>query len=172
MPKVQLLQPLRGLDGIAEKRRAEMHSTHIALLYLRERWPEAFTDDTAQVHPLAIGSRDKLLEETAQDPSAPDQKWIARALALWCGSTPYLRAIAEGKPRVNLDGSFAGHVDPQHVDHAKQRIEKLKARGRARAEQRKQEAIAKAALTRAPIPPTPPPLGLGRPTLTLRRRTA
>jgi sRNA-binding protein len=89
-----------------------MQATHAALAYLARRWPEAFADDAAKAHPLAVGARERVLEASIADPSAPDRKWLARALALWCGSIEYLAALARATPRVHLTARTPGRSTP------------------------------------------------------------
>jgi sRNA-binding protein len=167
MSETPLLRPFQPADDMSPRRRGRMEATAVALRYLHVRWPHVFAKTTTALRPLAIGDGEKLIELAAADPSAPEQKWIRRAIAVWCGSSEYVSALARGEERVSLDGT----VSPpsiEHVQAARVRWAAMRERSRAKARARKQcpqdPAVPAAAL--------PSGEGPKRPTLTLRRRSA
>ena len=99
------------------------------LAELRERFPAAFPTDPAAVRPLALRVRERI-EATG---TVPSRTTLHRALWLWTRQSAYLAAIAEGRPRINLDGSDAGAVTPEHQAAAAAWLEKLRAKGERRA---------------------------------------
>ena len=137
----------------AEKRRGQ---TEAALIALASRFPLAFPTDPAAVRPLAIGTWGALAGA-----GIASRTTLHRALWRWCRQPEYLAAIAEGRPRINLDGSDAAAVAPEHQAQAAERLEKL----RAKAER-------KAAAAAVPVPapaPEPAPVPPARPVLSLKK---
>ena len=127
------------------------------LAELRERFPDAFPADLSTVRPLALGVRATLEAAGIAGGRTP----LHSALWLWCRAPAYLAAIAEGRPRVNLDGTDAGPVAPEHQAAAAAWLEKL----RAKAER-------KAAAAAVPVPapaPEPAPVPPARPVLSLKK---
>ena len=130
MPKVKPRQSLRGHENTAQAQRDLMHATHVALQWLPQRWPAAFPDVTKQIHPLAIGVRDQVLEPLKIEPNAPDVGIVLRALGIWTKSGPYVTAAAKGRDRLNLDGSVASPISDVHRAYAHRVLDKRKARRR------------------------------------------
>jgi hypothetical protein len=110
MPKVKPRQSLRGHENTAQAQRDLMHATHVALQWLPQRWPAAFSDETKLIHLLAVAVRDQVLEATKAEPDAPNAKIVLRALGIWSKSRPYVRALAQSRENINLDGSVASLV--------------------------------------------------------------
>lgn len=138
----------------AEKRRGQ---TEAALIALQAAFPAAFPTDPAAVRPLALRVRERI-EATG---TVPSRTTLHRALWRWCRQPEYLTAIAEGRPRINLDGTDAGPVAPEHQAAAAAWLEKL----RAKAER-------KAAAAAVPVPapaPEPAPVPPARPVLSLKK---
>lgn len=106
---------------------------------LAEQYPNCFTRDADQVRPLAIGIQQKLRAELAELPEfeSPPGWLVRQSLALYTRSIDYLNAIVEKRPRINLDGSSAGEVTDQEQEHAKARLDEIKAKIAARRPQRK-----------------------------------
>ncbi len=146
----------------AEKRRGQ---TEAALIALASRFPLAFPTDPAAVRPLALGVR----EGIEASGTVPSRTTLHRALWRWCRQPEYLAAIADGRPRINLDGSDAAAVAPEHQAQAAERLEKL----RAKAERKAAAAAVPVPESAAPIPepaPARPVLSLKKP-LTKRKPT-
>ena len=138
----------------AEKRRGQ---TEAALIALQAAFPAAFPPDPAAVRPLALRVR----EAIEASGTVPSRTTLHRALWRWCRQPEYLTAIAEGRPRINLDGTDAGPVAPEHQAAAAAWLEKL----RAKAER-------KAAAAAVPVPapaPEPAPVPPARPVLSLKK---
>lgn len=161
MPKVRLLQPLRGNDYTSSKKRELFHATHVALLWLAKHYPQAFPEEVKAVHPLAIGVREQLLDalSSAPDtaPSRPDTAILLRALGIWTKSIPYLNAAAKGRDRLNLDGTVATPISEAHRAYARRLLDERRARQKA---------------TPAPTPkpkPIAPQKASARPVLKLRK---
>ncbi|HNO62298.1 MAG TPA: ProQ/FinO family protein [Plasticicumulans sp.] len=152
----------------AEKRRGQ---TEAALIALQAAFPAAFPTDPAAVRPLALRVRERI-EATG---TVPSRTTLHRALWLWTRQSAYLAAIAEGRPRINLDGSDAGAVTPEHQAAAAAWLEKLRAKGerRAAAAASPEPAAAPVSEPAAPMPepaPARPVLSLKKP-LTKRKPT-
>lgn len=126
------------------------------LAELRERFPDAFPADLSRVRPLALGVR-----ATLEAAGIAGRTPLHRVLWLWTRQPAYLAAIAEGRPRVNPDGTDAGPVAPEHRQQAAERLAKLAAKAERRT----------AASVPAPAPePEPTPAPPARSVLTLKRK--
>jgi len=81
-----------------------------------ERWPKAFPQDPAAIRPLAIGIHQEVIQRLPEYP--PGQ--IRKAIILWRQPRKgaYLRALASGGPRYNLDGNPKEEVSPEHREWA------------------------------------------------------
>ena len=131
------------------------------LAELRERFPDAFPADLSTVRPLALGVRATLEAAGIAGGRTP----LHSALWLWCRAPAYLAAIAEGRPRVNLDGTDAGPVAPEHQTAAAAWLERL----RAKAERRAAASVVPAAPVPEPAPEPAPVAPTGRPVLSLKK---
>ncbi len=157
---------------LSKKRR-----TAAALAYLHARFPAAFPVSTAALRPLAIGTREALCALLAADPEA-DAKAAGWALLRWCLRRTYLQAIAEGRPRVALDGSDAGAVEPAHREAAAARLaEQEAARAAAREaatqaqrDKRKQRKPGAAPKPAPAVEPMPLPVAAHAPVIATKRR--
>jgi ProP effector len=96
-----------------------------------KRWPTAFPAHPEAIRPLAVGIH-QLLEKEFPDRS-PEQ--IRRAIAQWryprLGA--YLRAVARGGARYDLDGQPCGEVTEGEKDNARQRLHEWRAKRKAQA---------------------------------------
>ena len=138
----------------AEKRRGQ---TEAALIALQAAFPAAFPTDPAAVRPLALRVR----EAIEASGTVPSRTTLHRALWRWCRQPEYLTAIAEGRPRINLDGTDAGPVAPEHQAAAAAWLEKLRAKaGRV-------SAVVTPVVPAAPAPEPVAPTG--RPVLSLKK---
>jgi ProP effector len=79
---------------------------------LCERFPAAFS--MKQPPPLKVGIVGNITT------NLPDinARHLESAMAAYCNRPPYLRALTEGAPRVDLDGNPAGTVTASEATHA------------------------------------------------------
>jgi ProP effector len=91
---------------------------------LVERFPRAFFADPSQMKPLAVGVKEKILQQMST--LAP--KTVADALRRYAGSSDYLKATVEGAARMDLDGQAAGVVTKGQAEHAQRRLAGMAAR--------------------------------------------
>lgn len=98
---------------------------------IMEQWPTVFPARPDEVRPLAVGIHE-LLEKRFPDRS-PEQ--VRRAIAQWryprLGA--YLRVVAHGGPRYDLDGNPCGEVTASEQENARQRLKEWRARRKAQA---------------------------------------
>ncbi|TCO83073.1 sRNA-binding protein [Plasticicumulans lactativorans] len=135
--------------------------TASALDYLHRRFPVAFVNDPAAVHPLAVGTREALHTAIAEDPLA-DPAACDWALRRWCLSRAYTAALAAGRPRIDIEGHITGGVAPEHQAAAAARLATEgdrtaeRAKRRDKAERMKAKGKAAGAANRKPPAPTTP----------------
>jgi ProP effector len=100
------------------------------LAIFRQRWPLVFPEDIRQVKPLARSIHQVIIEQL------PDIKpWRIRgAIALFqrIGRGAYWRALVKGGPRYDLDGQPNGEVTAAEQEKARQDLEALAARRKAK----------------------------------------
>jgi hypothetical protein len=78
---------------------------------------EAFAEPP---QPLAVGIRSQIVELVG----GQYEEWlIAKLCRWWTGRPDYLRAVAEGGRRINLDGSQAGEVTASQRAYAAQKLD-------------------------------------------------
>ena len=87
-----------------------------ALREIAARFPEAFQ---FPIRPLSVTARQDLIA------SGYDKAVVYRVLKLYCGRIDYLKAVAHGARRVNLDGSDADLPEQSHIEHARERLKTL-----------------------------------------------
>lgn len=135
MPKIKLLQPLRVNKNAPPEQAAMMLATNRALRWLAQQFPVAFPHDTKALHPLAIGIREQVLDAVSSSgdtaSSAPDTDVALRALGLWTRSLAYVIAAADGRDRLNLDGTVSTPISAAHQAYARRVLDERKARKRA-----------------------------------------
>jgi sRNA-binding protein len=86
------------------------------------RWPAAFTKPV----PLAVGITGQIkaaLLAEGKLVEAKDRKGIGVSLHSWTTQSAYLRALARGDARRNLDGSEAGFPDEDARTHAQKLLD-------------------------------------------------
>ena len=93
----------------------------------RARWPAVFTKPV----PLAIGISRHIKQELGA--ARPKYREIGSALHYWTNRNGYLRAVARGEMRRNLDGSEAGIPDEETRAHARQLLAQREQRDMERA---------------------------------------
>lgn len=83
---------------------------------VRSLYPEVFSE--TRPRPLAIGVIDDLAL------ALPDvaKTRIRAFLKVWTQTSSYLTAVAQGAPRVRLDGEIAEEMDERHSSSAKTRL--------------------------------------------------
>ncbi|MGI4942868.1 MAG: ProQ/FINO family protein, partial [Janthinobacterium lividum] len=117
------LQAERDRQAHLEAVQRRQRRVREALAEFRRRWPAVFTTPV----PLAIGA-DKLIRAELSEMTTMRLKEV---LGPWTHSTAYLRAVAAGVERINLDGSPGGVPDEEQREHA---VEELRKRGKWPAE--------------------------------------
>ena len=80
----------------------------------RARWPAVFTTPV----PLTVGIARRIKDQLGAE--RPPRREISAAIHQWTNRTSYLRAIARGDARRNLDGSEAGVPDEETRERARQ----------------------------------------------------
>jgi len=95
---------------------------------LVKRYPKTFSRDPKAISPLAIGTLEAVTKDLQMDPEwAETPKWLIRqSLAVYTRTPAYLRALADGKPRLNLDGSVAEDVSATAKQHAQTQLDARK----------------------------------------------
>lgn len=109
----------------------------------RIRWPAAFT----KAVPLAVGFSGQIKTAMRAEGKPMDRKTVSMAIRLWTRRSAYLRAVARGEMRRNLDGSEAGVPDDAARQEAQTILDERAARHaeRARYERERRQAAAAAA---------------------------
>ncbi|MCG5526614.1 ProQ/FinO family protein [Ectothiorhodospira haloalkaliphila] len=95
-----------------------------ALEWLKRRWPRAFGNPV----PLCLGANERILEACENDPHAPDVATVKDALRAWVRHPDYLRRVAAGDPRHDLEGQEVEPVTSEHQAHARIRYREIKRR--------------------------------------------
>lgn len=95
---------------------------------LVKRYPNGFSRDPKAIKPLAIGTLEAITEDLKKDPEWSDTpKWLIRqSLAVYTRTPSYLRALAGGEHRHNLDGSVAEAVSETARSHAQAQLDARK----------------------------------------------
>ena len=110
-------------------RRHEKYATAIALIeLLADRFPQSFAVWEARRRPLAIGIREQIIAAVG---GAMERRELSGALGFYCRATGYLVALQRGDRRVNLDGSPADLVTPEHAQGAADELARRFERTRA-----------------------------------------
>jgi ProP effector len=94
-----------------------------AIAELVAAFPAAFTLDPTLVRPVKLGIKDDLYAQCAIS-----RRRITAALRSYCNSEHYLRASAEGAPRIDLAGERAGTVTATEARHATEGLAKVAAK--------------------------------------------
>ena len=129
----QTFQPRPGARKFRAKKVAPPPPPPPRALYriIMEQWPTVFPARPDEVRPLTVGIHE-MLEKKFPDRS-PEQ--VRRAIAQWryprLGA--YLRVVARGGPRYDLDGNPSGEVTASEQENARQRLKEWRARRKAQA---------------------------------------
>ena len=107
-----------------QQRRVARHAK-IAALHAdwRNRFPAAFTKPV----PLAIGIVRQIRQAL---PPGTGSRDVSRAVHRWTQRPSYLKAVARGEARRNLDGSEAGVPDEAARDYARRTLAEREQRAR------------------------------------------
>jgi sRNA-binding protein len=100
----------------------------------RTRWPAAFTKPV----PLAVGITGHIKAALRAEGVAMDRKSMGVTIYRWSMLGTYLRAVARGEMRRNLDGSEAGVPDEAARQQAQQVLDDRAARQAERARQKQE----------------------------------
>ena len=132
-------------EGHAGKRTASHSWPPDAVALIAEwcaRWPAAFTRPV----PLAVGFSGQIKRALRAEGKPFDNKMLSMTVHLWSRQSAYLRAVARGEMRVNLDGSEAGLPDDSARQEAQRLLDERAAKRaeRARLERERNQAAAQA----------------------------
>ena len=103
----------------------------------RKRWPAAFTKRV----PLAVGISRHIKVALRAEGKEIDRKRLGMTLHRWTMHGVYLRAVARGEMRRNLDGSAAGVPDDAAREHAQKLLDDRAVRQAERERQRQSGAL-------------------------------
>jgi len=106
----------------------------------RARWPAAFT----KAVPLAAGFSGQIKAALRAEDRPIDRKTVSMAIHLWTRQSAYLRAVARGEMRRNLDGSEAGLPDDAACQEAQRLLDERAARHAERARRERERQLAAA----------------------------
>jgi sRNA-binding protein len=119
-----------------------------------EQWPTTFPARPDDVRPLAVGIHEQLGKQFPD--RSPEQ--VRRAIAQWryprLGA--YLRVVARGGPRFDLDGNPSGEVSTSEQENARERLKEWRERRKAQAAAAAVTAVSPVdgeALEPLPLPP-------------------
>jgi sRNA-binding protein len=102
---------------------------HATLRYFAERFPQTFVLEIYQPHrPLKVGIVTDLLAHRRD----LHRRVVGKILAAYTGRIMYLRGMAEGAARFDLDGNPAGAVSAADAEHAAARLAEILAARQAR----------------------------------------
>lgn len=98
----------------------------LIIVYLSEQFPKCFTAE-GEAHPLKIGIFRELAERV-EPQGLVSRTQLRQALRRYTSSWRYLKSIARGGERIDLDGVVGDKVEQDHIDHAKKELEQSKAK--------------------------------------------
>ncbi|MGH7104510.1 MAG: ProQ/FINO family protein [Acetobacteraceae bacterium] len=105
----------------------------------RKRWPAVFTKPV----PLAIGVSRHIRMALQAEGKGIDRKTIGIIVHRWTMQSAYLRAVACGAMRHNLDGSEAGIPDDAARQYAQTMLQERAARQADKERQRQEKRAAR-----------------------------
>ncbi|MCG5549175.1 ProQ/FinO family protein [Halorhodospira halochloris] len=108
-----------------------------ARAWLKEQFPEVFGGGGGV--PLAIGI-EKQIREKSDAEHRPSMRSIREALRLWTRHHKYLKALADKKPRHNIDGSVTEPVKDEHARFAREILRRRKEKTQKRHKNAQREA--------------------------------
>ncbi|WON77020.1 ProQ/FinO family protein [Serratia sp. UGAL515B_01] len=86
---------------------------------LAEHWPKGFT--LAGVRPLSIGIQGALINDAKARDLPITENQIRYCLSAYTKRPAYMKALAAGGPRYDLNGQPCGEVSTEHKEEARQR---------------------------------------------------
>lgn len=119
----------QSTDTKAAPQKPKVHPNRAAYELLHETYPELF--DLQAAKPLKIGIHVSL----AEDGKLSKTK-IRRALNFYVQQLSYIRAVAQGGKRYDLNGE-AGEVSAEDMAHAQARVADIEAKRKARRDERR-----------------------------------
>ena len=94
--------------------------------YLAQQFPNCFTAE-GEAKPLKIGIF-KELADRVEPLGLVSRTQLRQALRRYTSSWRYLKSIARGGERIDLDGNAGDKVEQDHIDHAAKALEESKAK--------------------------------------------
>jgi sRNA-binding protein len=123
-------------SNILNARRACLDAVNQVISVLAELFPVCFAAERWQPHrPLKIGIHQDLIDRGVLLPGE-----CRTVFSQYCSRLMYLRAVASGGLRCDLDGYPAGEVMPDEMKHAHAFVAHLEAKALAKAAAARQEA--------------------------------
>jgi sRNA-binding protein len=104
------------------------------------RWPAAFT----KAVPLAVGFSGQIKAAMRAEGKPLDRKTLSMTIHLWTWQSAYLRAVAWGEMRRNLDGREAGLPDDEARQEAQRLLDERAVRQAERARRERERNLAAA----------------------------
>ncbi|MCR3755751.1 MAG: RNA chaperone ProQ [Sodalis sp. Psp] len=104
----------------------KLNNSKEVIAFLAERFPLCFTTK-GKARPLKIGIFQDLTKQVQAEENISKTR-LRSALRLYTSSWRYLHGIKLGAPRIDLNGNPCGKLETQHVEHARKKLEKAKAR--------------------------------------------
>lgn len=127
---------------MSKKTKAHRKRVAEAWAAMQAAFPLAFPADDAQIRPLAISTRDDLMEWLETAKLGLCRKCALAALHKHCGRITYKQTLlTPGAMRINLHGNPVEPVTPEAAEHASDYIERARIE-RQKAEIRRAEALA------------------------------
>jgi sRNA-binding protein len=134
---------------VSKKNHAHRRRVAEAWAAMQAAFPHAFPADDAQIRPLAISTRDDLMEWLETAKLGLCRKCAIAALHKHCGRLTYKQTLlTPGAMRITLHGNPVEPVTPEAAEHAREYIERARVE-RAQAEIRRAEAQAEQARQQA-----------------------
>ena len=112
-------------DPPLNARQRRIHARKQAIKWLKQRWPRVFA---GQPVPLSLGANERILQARLEDSQAPPARSVKDALRWWVNQPPYLRRVAAGQPRRDLEGQEVEPVTSEHQAYARIRYREIKRR--------------------------------------------
>ena len=111
-------------DGSEES--SKLKDVKQIIAYLAEQFPKCFTAE-GEAKPLKIGIFRELAERV-ESQGVVSRTQLRQALRRYTSSWRYLKSIAKGGVRIDLDGNPGDKVEQDHIDHAAKALEESKAK--------------------------------------------
>ena len=130
-------------EAYARKREKQQAKENTVLPQLFARWPQVFGGAPGELKPLKHGLEEDLAVHLPEVAPAV----IEQALTRWerVRAVAYLRAIAGGGPRYDLEGQPCGEVTAEEAEAAQQRLTEVLAQQQAKREAKEPSVPASAA---------------------------